>query len=152
EPDLAPGHSIAGGSGPRPALLSRRKAGLQPATPQDEAGRVMEPPVCEPRAPRHMPQATAAAEPLLEPPGVRSMFQGLRVGGGSKLAYWVVTVLPTNTPPTSRSRSTTVASRRAMLLAHKEEPAAVGQSKTSKMSLIPSGIPCSGPRQRPWRS
>ena len=57
--------------------------GFIPATPQNEAGRVIEPPVCVPIAPKHMPQATAAAEPLDEPPGVRSRFQGLRVIGGS---------------------------------------------------------------------
>ena len=39
-----------------------------------------------------------------------------------------------------------------MLLAHSREPAAVGQSKTSKMSLMPSGMPCSGPRYWPRRS
>ena len=55
-----------------------------------------------------MPHATAAAEPLLEPPGVRSRFQGLRVGGGSKLAYCVVTVLPRSTAPAWRSLRTTV--------------------------------------------
>src|SRR5438128_10967158 len=104
----------------------------------------MEPPVCEPSAPRHMPQAVAAAEPLLEPPGVRSRFQGLRVGGGSKLAYWVVTVLPTKTAPAWRKRCTTGASCRAMLHAHKREPAAVGQSKMSKTSLMATGIPGSG--------
>src|SRR5437868_8012589 len=104
----------------------------------------MEPPVCEPNAPRHMPHATAAAEPLLEPPGVRSRFQGLRVGGGSKLAYWVVTVLPRMTAPAWRKRCTTVASRRAMLWAHSFDPAAVGQSKTPKMSLTARGLPCSG--------
>jgi hypothetical protein len=75
-----------------------------------------------------MPQATAAAEPLLEPPGVRRSPQGLRVGGGSKLAYCVVTVLPTKTAPAARSRCTTVASWRAMLRAQRREPAAVGQS------------------------
>src|SRR5580704_14359042 len=114
--------------------------GFIPATPQYEAGRVMEPPVCEPSAPRHMPQATAAALPLLLPPGVRSRFHGLRVGGGSKLAYSVVTVFPTSTAPASRSRRTTVASWRAMLLDHSREPAAVGQSQTSKTSLMPSGM------------
>src|SRR5437870_13301367 len=118
-----------------PCRLTRRYVGLSPATPQNAAGRVIEPPVCEPSAPRHMPQATAAAEPLLEPPGVREPSQGLRVGGGSKLAYCVVTVLPRKTAPARRSRSTTAASRRATLWAHRREPAAVGQSKTSKMSL-----------------
>ena len=43
---------------------------------------MIEPPVCVPSAARHMPHATAAAEPLDEPPGVRSRFQGLRVTGG----------------------------------------------------------------------
>ncbi len=60
---------------------------------------MIEPPVCDPRAPKHMPHANAAAEPLLDPPGVRARFHGLRVGGGSKLAYCVVTVLPRNTAP-----------------------------------------------------
>src|SRR5437764_15346477 len=104
--------------------------------PQNDAGRVIDPPVCDPNAPRHIPQATAAAEPLLEPPGVRVRSHGLRVTGGSKLAYCVVTVLPSNTAPACRRRPTTVASRRAMLCAHRREPAAVGQSKTSKMALI----------------
>src|ERR1700756_1177606 len=122
----------------------RLYVGLIAHTPQNDAGRVMDPPVCDASVPRHMPHATAAALPLLDPPGVRSGFHGLRVGGGSKLAYCVVTVLPTNTAPASRSLRTTVASWRAMLLAHRCEPAAVGQSNTSKMSLIPMGMPCSG--------
>src|SRR6267378_907723 len=105
--------------------------------PQYEAGRVMEPPVCEPSAPRHMPHASAAAEPLLLPPGVRSRFHGLRVGGGSKLAYCVVTVLPSRITPAWRSFLTIVASSRAMLLAHSFDPAAVGQSNTSMMSFMP---------------
>ena len=57
--------------------------GFIPATPQNDAGRVIEPPVWVPIAPKHIPQATAAAEPLDEPPGVRSRFQGFRVTGGS---------------------------------------------------------------------
>src|SRR5436309_7312025 len=96
---IGPTWSIEGASGRTPSVLTRLNVGLQPATPQNDAGRVIEPPVCEPRAPRHMPQATAAAEPLLDPPGVRPEFQGFRVGGGSKLAYWVVTVLPRSTAP-----------------------------------------------------
>src|SRR5581483_791858 len=117
--------------GRTPSVLTRLNVGLKLATPQYEAGRVIEPPVCDPSAPRHMPQATAAAEPLLEPPGVRSRFHGLRVGGGSKLAYCVVTVLPSSTAPASRRRRTAGASWRATLCRHSREPAAVGQSKTS---------------------
>src|SRR5262252_6506046 len=112
-----------------PWQLTRPQVGLQPATPQYDAGRVIDPPVCEPSAPRHMPHASAAAEPLLEPPGVRPGCHGLRVGGGSNEAYCVVTVLPTKTAPASRSRRTTVASWRATLCFHSREPAAVGQSK-----------------------
>ena len=57
--------------------------GLKPTTPQKAAGRITEPPVWEPRAAGHIPAETAAAAPLLEPPGVCSVFQGFRVGAGS---------------------------------------------------------------------
>src|SRR5437763_3143743 len=114
-----------------PSVGNDSKVGLHPAMPQYDAGRVIEPPVCEPRAPRHMPVATAAAEPLDEPPGVCARFHGFFVTGGSKLAYWVVTVLPRKIVPASRSDATTEASWRAMLLAHNFDPHAVGQSKTS---------------------
>src|SRR5437588_13092130 len=103
---IGPTWSIDAASGTTPATLTRPCVGFIPTTPQYEAGRVIEPPVCEPSAPGHMPHATAAAEPLLEPPGVRSAVQGLRVGGGSKLAYGVVTVLPTNQAPAWRRRWT----------------------------------------------
>ena len=82
--------------------------GFMPATPQKDAGRVIEPPVWLPTAPKHIPEATAAAEPLEEPPGVRSRFQGLRVIGGSIQAYGVVTVLPRITAPDFRRLATTL--------------------------------------------
>src|SRR5260370_9173858 len=107
-----------------PGVLRRGEVGWQPAPPQYDAGRGMEPPVCEPRAPRHMPQATAAAEPLLLPPGVRSGFHGLRVGGGSKLAYCAVTALPRKTAPARRSRLTTAASWPTTRFAHPRHPPA----------------------------
>ena len=84
---------------------SRKSASCR-QTPQNAAGRVIEPPVCVPIAPRHMPHATAAAEPLDEPPGVRSRFQGLRVTGGSIQAKGVETVLPRMTAPAWRSCAT----------------------------------------------
>src|SRR5207253_7725444 len=87
--------------------------GFIPATPQYEAGRVIDPPVCVPIAPRHMPHATAAADPLDEPPGVRSKFQGLRVTGGSIQANGVETVLPRMIAPASRRRATIRASASA---------------------------------------
>src|SRR5712692_7241947 len=114
-----------------PSSCKRPYVGLHPAMPQYAAGRVIDPPVCEPSAPRHMPVATAAADPLLEPPGVWARFHGFFVTGGSKLANCVVTVLPRKIAPASRKDATTDASCRAMLLAHSFEPQAVGQSYTS---------------------
>jgi len=78
--------------------------------PQYDAGRKVEPPVCEPSAAGTIRAATEAAEPLLEPPGVCSMFQGLRVGEGSAVANSVVTVLPRMTAPACCNRTVTVAS------------------------------------------
>ena len=61
------------------------------------------------RAEAH-PQASAAAEPLLDPPGVCRGFQGLRVGEGSKQANSTVTVLPRIIAPARRIAATSGAS------------------------------------------
>ena len=53
-----------------PTVGSSRNDGLMAATPQNEAGRITEPPVCVPSASGIMPAATAAAEPDDDPPGV----------------------------------------------------------------------------------
>ena len=44
---------------------------------EEAAGRQVDPPVCEPRAAPTVLEATATDDPLLEPPGVCSKFQGL---------------------------------------------------------------------------
>jgi hypothetical protein len=54
--------------------------------------------------------AKAAADPLLDPPGVWARFQGLRVGEGSKQANSTVTVLPKITAPARRRAATSGAS------------------------------------------
>ena len=64
-----------------------------------------------PSAAGTMKSATAAADPLEEPPGVRERSRGLRVGPGEKTANSVVTVLPRITAPASRSARTQAASR-----------------------------------------
>src|SRR6478672_3334388 len=94
-------------SGATPSTESSPNPGFRPLTPQTAAGRMIEPPVCVPRAAIHISLATAAALPLDEPPGVRLKFQGLRVGGGSKQAHSVVTVLPSRIAPPFRSDATT---------------------------------------------
>ena len=78
--------SRLGANGTIPREIRKPSVGLRLATPQKAAGRVIEPPVWVPTAARHIPQATAAAEPLDEPPGVRPRSQGFRVGGGSTQA------------------------------------------------------------------
>jgi hypothetical protein len=79
--------------------------GLKPKQPQKLAGRTIEPNTCVPMPTLIAPTATAAAEPLLEPPGVRAGSHGLRVARGCIHANSVVTVLPTITAPASRSAS-----------------------------------------------
>jgi hypothetical protein len=49
---------------------------LKPTTPQQAAGRRIDPPVSVPVAWRTMPAATAAADPPLEPPGMRAGARG----------------------------------------------------------------------------
>src|SRR4030067_2226394 len=65
-----------------------------PTPPQNEAGRVTLPPVWLPNGGGHIPEETAAADPLLEPPGVCFRFHGFLVGAGSRHANSVVSVLP----------------------------------------------------------
>ena len=63
--------------GQTPVRLTRPCVGLSPTIPHRAAGLRIEPPVSEPSANGQSPAATAAAEPPLEPPVMRSRFQGL---------------------------------------------------------------------------
>jgi hypothetical protein len=58
--------------------------GFSPNTPQKEAGRTTDPAVCVPSATGTMPSATAAAEPLDDPPGVLRGSSGLTVLPGAE--------------------------------------------------------------------
>src|SRR5258707_12242655 len=78
--------------------------------PQYAAGRITEPAVCVPKASGTMPSATAAAEPLDEPPGVCAGLCGLAVLPAVKQANSVVTVLPSTTAPAARASATQAAS------------------------------------------
>ena len=51
-----------------------------PTMPQQKAGQRMEPPVSLPIAPKIIPAASAAPEPLLDPPGSYARFHGFRAG------------------------------------------------------------------------
>jgi hypothetical protein len=61
----------------------RPRVGFNPKIPQQAAGMRIEPPPSLAWATGTTPDATAAADPPLEPPGVWSVFQGLRVGPNS---------------------------------------------------------------------
>src|SRR5437868_11182844 len=79
------------------------KVGLYPTAPQNEAGRMTEPAVCDPSAAGTIRSATAAADPLEDPPGVRPGSCGLRVFPPTYAANSVVTVLPMITAPAART-------------------------------------------------
>src|SRR6201996_9523535 len=89
-----------------PTVGSIRYDGLIAAQPQNEAGRITEPPVCVPTASGIMPAPTAAAEPDDEPPGVWAWLCGLSVAVGSDEAKAVVVVLPIMVAPAAFSAIT----------------------------------------------
>jgi hypothetical protein len=112
---------------------------------------MIEPTTCVPSAEGTMPQPTAAAEPLLDPPGVRSGSQGLRVPRGSLAANSVVTVFPRMTAPASRKAATLAASRPVSQPVDSGESCPVGIPAVSMMSLMPIGMPSIGENGRPAR-
>src|SRR5262245_42818352 len=93
-----------------PVVGRSRNDGLIAATPQNDAGRMIDPPVWVPSAIGTMPAATAAAEPDDEPPGACAGLLGLRVLPGSRNANGVETVLPITKPPARRTIETMAAS------------------------------------------
>src|SRR4029079_18019735 len=93
-----------------------------------------------------MRAATAAPDPLEEPPGDRDASCGFVVGPAMAMAYSVVTVVPMITAPHSRKRRTTVASRAGTRLAWISVPQTHRMPVTSTVSFTATGMPCSGPR------
>jgi len=88
---------------------------LRPTTPQSAAGCRIDPPVSDPSAIGVRLEATAAADPPLEPPGIRSSAHGLRTGPNAEFSFddpmanSSQFVLPTTMAPAASSRSTTAA-------------------------------------------
>ena len=87
---------------------------LRPTSPQNPAGIRIDPPPSPAVAAVRMPPATADDEPPEEPPGVRSVFQGLRVAPLSTVRVRFTppnsddVVRPTAIAPASTSRATIV--------------------------------------------
>src|ERR1700686_4819528 len=115
--------------------------GFYPTQPEKPAGPPIEPTTCVPSAALTMPAVTEAADPLLDPPGVRFGSQGFRVPRGSVEANSVVTVFPNMTAPASRSAATLAASLPERQLSNRGEPIWVGISQVSMISLMPTGMP-----------
>src|SRR5437016_6616633 len=107
-------------------------------TPQYEAGRMMEAAVCVPSATGTIPSATAAADPLEDPPGVRAGSRGFLVFPGEYTANSVVTVFPRMIAPASRRRRTHSASAAGRYPRWMGDPYAVGKSLVSMRSFTPT--------------
>ena len=96
--------------------VTRPRDGLSPTAPTAPAGLRIEPPPSPAWARATTRDATAAADPPLDPPTMRSGFHGLRVGpnvSGSVVGdnpSSGVFVLPNITKPAARNRSTRVLS------------------------------------------
>ena len=128
---------------------TRPLCGLSPNRPVHAAGMRIEPAPSTPIAAGTMPAATAAAEPPLDPPGVRSRSHGLRVtpqvtdsvNGHSPNSG--IVVLPTTTAPPARRRRTTSASSAARAV-NAPVPRLVTSPARSISSLTATGTPSSG--------
>src|SRR6187455_622607 len=114
--------------GMTPARLTRPDVGISPESPQNDEGPRIEPPVSDPSDAGTMPAASAAPEPLDEPPVKCSRCHGLRDGGhgrsndGPPCANSCVCSLPSNTMPASSRRRVVVASADGTLSLQTLEP------------------------------
>src|SRR5262249_33329617 len=97
-----------------------------------------------------MRAATAAAAPPLDPPGVRSRAQGLRVGPNAEfsvdepIANSSQLVLPITTAPAASSRTIAVASYGGTKLSRIRDEAVVRTPRVQMTSLTATGTPASG--------
>ena len=71
---IGPGVSKVGERGKIPSVAHLFLVVFNPTIPLSEAGILTEPPVSVPIAKAAKPEATATAEPLLEPPGILCTF------------------------------------------------------------------------------
>src|ERR1035441_2331772 len=140
-----------------PLRLTRPTVGLMPARPLMDAGETIEPSVSVPTAIAHRLAAVAAAEPELEPDGLRSSAYGFLVWPPRalqplvecwprKLAHSLRLVLPSRTAPAARRRATSKASFGAGASPRAREPAVVCIPAVSMLSFTSTGTPWRGPR------
>jgi len=137
---------------------TRPRDGFSAMTPQQAAGQRSDPAPSLPIPSGTMPDATAAASPPLEPPGVCRADHGLRVAPRSALAVCQripnsgMLVRPAGIMPAARSSPICGASRRATASRSATMPSVVADPATSMFSLTVIGTPDSGPGSSPHRS
>ena len=128
--------------------------GFSPTRPQHDAGMRIEPPPSLACASGTMPDATAAAAPPLDPPGVREVSHGLWVA--PQATGSVVGTLPSSglfvrpamTSPASRNRLTSVVSASEMTFAFLSATLPLlirWPAYAANRSLMRNGTPRSGP-------
>src|SRR6266850_4236901 len=148
--------------GTTPARLVRPTVGLMAATPLALPGQTMLPSVSLPNETAAKFAEAAAAEPELEPQGLRSRPYGLLVcpprpdqplidSKERKFAHSERLVLPRMTAPPARNFAATVESCFAGWPNSANDPAVVCiLSPESMLSFKSTGMPCRGPSTWPW--
>ena len=135
----------------------RWRVGLSPNSPQQLAGIRIEPPPSLAWAIVTIPELTAAAEPPLEPPVVRSVSQGLRLGPyarGSvvgRMPSSGVLVLPMVTKPAARNRwprKVSTGDRNSSFLSSSIPTCSGCPASAAPRSLKRNGTPRNGPSGR----
>ena len=144
-----------------PARLRRPSVGLIPTRPFVFDGETIEPSVSVPMAAAARLAAIAAPDPELDPDVLRSSAYGFLASPPRplqplvecverKLAHSLRLVLPRMIAPASRRRAAMNASFGGREPASASEPAVVIiPSAVAMLSLMRTGMPCSGPRVRP---
>ena len=137
---------------------TRPNVGLSPGRPVKPHGMRIEPAPSLPSASGTRPAASAAALPPLEPPGVVSGSQGLRVIPYSGLSVTPFqpnsgeVVWPGSTAPLRRSAATAEpSSSHGPAGSIAREPRRVGQPRARNASLTATGTPSSAPSGVPAR-
>src|SRR5215471_16492999 len=115
--------------------------------PQHAAGCRIEPPVSDPRPAGAIPEATAAALPPEEPPGMRDVSHGLRVGPAElfsvdePIANSSMLARPTKTAPSFRSRAIAVPSPGGRYPSRIRDAQVVVRPAIHMLSLMTKGTP-----------
>ena len=132
------------------AVVTRPRCGLSPKSPHIADGMRIDPPPSPPIATGTMPEATAAAVPPLEPPGLRVGSHGLRVSPRGRSRCRGARRTPASRSCRRRPRrrpaggpTSSASAAAGVVLACAAEGGHA--PSTSISSLIATGTPCSGP-------